>query len=327
VKVTRVASSHRLNPGKYAELEEQARRLGRVRSEVWQRYGSVNGTALSDRQVRDHWLAFGAHKRFGVLANAWKEALRDAMADIALNREAAKIRVKRAVHARAADPAERRRMFTALKAGRWAGDPFLARKMRRYWRRGHNRTHNQIIVRADQYNVRTDDSDRLWLAVPGLVQRKRVRIPLNTLVAPTGTLRLILRGGRVEVHYQIDAATMPSSRRPCGTETMGVDKGYTEALTDSDGNRHGTRLGALLTAESDRIKERNRRRARLRSIANSAEQRGSKANAERRSAEVLRSCTSTPPTPHKPVPAVVASATVAGTGFTASCAGSCIRLT
>ncbi|SCL22769.1 hypothetical protein GA0070624_2603 [Micromonospora rhizosphaerae] len=41
MKVTRIAYSTRLNPGKYAALLEQARRLGRVRSEVWQRYGSI----------------------------------------------------------------------------------------------------------------------------------------------------------------------------------------------------------------------------------------------------------------------------------------------
>ncbi|WP_205650541.1 hypothetical protein [Actinoplanes solisilvae] len=95
MKVTRVAYSRRLNPGKYAALVEQARRLGRVRSQVWQRYGSVAGAALSDRQVRDRWLTVGTHHQFGVLANAWKETVRDAMADIAAHREAAMIGVNR----------------------------------------------------------------------------------------------------------------------------------------------------------------------------------------------------------------------------------------
>ncbi|MEU8261221.1 transposase [Micromonospora sp. NPDC048999] len=169
----------------------------------------------------------------------------------------------------------------ALRADQWAADPFLARQMRQHWKRGRNRTHNQIVVRADQHNTMVDDRGRLWLAVPGLQPRKMVRIPLSTTVAPTGTLRLILRGGRVEVHYQIDAAHMPSSQRPCGEATVGVDKGYTEALTDSDGDPYGTRLGELLTTESDRLKERNRRRAKLRSIANTAAARGNHAKAYR----------------------------------------------
>ncbi|WP_205801021.1 zinc ribbon domain-containing protein [Micromonospora thermarum] len=83
------------------------------------------------------------------------------------------------------------------------------------------------------------------------------------------------------MHYQIDAFQMRSSRRPCGARMIGVDKGYTEALTDSEGEHHGTRLGTLLAAESDRGKERNRRRAKLRSIANNAARRGDHAKAHR----------------------------------------------
>jgi IS605 OrfB family transposase len=274
VKVTRVAYSQSLNAGKYAALREQARRLGVVRSEVWQRYGSVAGAGLTDRQVRDAWLTNGDHRRFGVLANAWKETVRDAMADIKANRESAKVKARRAISRGTTDQAERKRLYTELKADRWASDPYLARLMRRHWRRGHNRTHNHIVVRADQHNTKPDDRGRLWLAIPGLHRRELVKIPLNATVAPTGTLRLILRGGRVEVHYQIDAADMPSSSRPCGDREIGVDKGYTEALTDSDGDHHGTGLGALLTTESDRLKERNRRRAKLRSIANNTSNRG-----------------------------------------------------
>ncbi|MEU5943910.1 transposase, partial [Micromonospora sp. NPDC047548] len=281
MKVTRIAYSAGLNPGKYAALVEQARRLGRVRSEVWQRYGSVGGSGLRDRQVRDQWLADGTYVQFDVLANAWKETVRDAMADISANREAAKVKVRRAIARRTDDPAELKRMVTALRTDRWADHPFLARQMRQHCRRGKNRTHDQIVVRADQHSAVADGRGRLWLAVPGLKPRKMVRIPLSTTIAPTGTLRLILRGGRVEVHYQIDAGQMRSSQRPCGDRKVGVDKGYTEALTDSDGNPHGERLGELLTAESDRLKERNRRRAKLRSIANNAAARGDHAKAHR----------------------------------------------
>ncbi|MEW2327240.1 transposase [Micromonospora chersina] len=283
MKVTRIAYSAALNPGKYAALGEQARRLGRVRSEVWQRYGSINGVGagLRDRQVRDRWLADGTHVQFAVLANAWKETVRDAMADIAANRAAAKVQVRRAINRRASDPAERKRMFTALKADQWVDDPFLSRQMRKHWKRGRNRTHDQIVVRADKYHIAVDGRGRLWLAIPGLEPRKMVRIPLSTTVAPTGTLRLILRGGRVEVHYQIDASQMRSSQRACGEATIGVDKGYTEALTDSDGQPHGAGLGVLLSAESDRLMERNRRRAKLRSIANNAARRGEYAKAHR----------------------------------------------
>lgn len=261
---TRIAYSHHLNAGRYGALNEQARRLGRVRSEVWQRYGSISGVGLTDRQVRARWLADGTHHQFGVLANAWKETVRDAMADIAAARESAKAHVRRAIRSRTGDQAELKKLFGLLKADRWVDNPHLSRQMRSVWRRGHNRTHNQIVVRADQQHTWAGKDGRLWLTVAGLVRRQMIRIPLNTTFPPTGTLRLILRGGRVEIHYQIDATSMRTSQRPCGVATLGVDKGYTEVLVDSDGNQYGGRIGELLTVESDRIKERNRRRAKLR---------------------------------------------------------------
>jgi transposase len=282
VKVTRVAYSSHLNAGKFVQLVEQGRRLGRVRSEVWQRYGSVSGAGLSDRQIRDQWMAEGTATQFEVLANAWKETVRDAVADIAANRAAAKTQVRKAVNRRVSDNAERKRLFAALKTDTWAEDPFLSRQMRKHWKRGRNRTHNQIVVRSDQYRTFTlTDAGTIWLAIPGLERRQLVRIPLNTTVAPSGTLRLILRDQRVEVHYQIDARCMKSSACPAGAREIGVDKGYTEVLTDSDGVHHGTELGELLTSESDHRKIKNARRAKIRSVAEKAIKAGDHAKSKR----------------------------------------------
>ena len=281
-KVTRIAWSKGLNAGKYAQLEEQARRLGRARSEVWQRYGSVSGAQLGDRAVRDRWMADGTCASFGVLANPWKETVRDAMADIRACREAAKVKAREAVRRHTADEHERRRLYRLLKADRWADDRYLSRVMRKYWRRGHNHTGNQIVVRSDQYTTWTlGDGGNVWLAVPGLERRSRVAIPLNTTVAPAGTLRLILRGGRVEVHHQIDDSTLKSAQRPCGIRQVGVDKGYTEVLTDSDGQHHGTELGQLLTTQSDLRKRKGVARSKLRAIRDRAIDAGNQAKAER----------------------------------------------
>lgn len=280
MKVTRIAQSKDLNHGKYSQLAEQASRLGRVRSLVWRKYGSVAGVGVSDRTIRDQWMRDGTSAGFGVLANAWKETVRDAVADITANREAAKVRVRHAITRHTNNDAERKRLFTTLKRDTWTTDPYLSRQMRSHWKRGRNRTHNQIVVRSDQYKTFTlTKGGNVWLAVPGLERRQLVRIPLNTTVEPTGTLRLIIRDGRVEVHYQIDDSGLKSSRRPCGTREIGVDKGYSEVLTDSDGQHHGPELGRLLTAESDRRKLVNTRRAKLRAVAEKASERGNHAKA------------------------------------------------
>jgi IS605 OrfB family transposase len=281
-QVTRIAWSMDLNPGKYAQLAKQARLLGRVRSEVWQRYGSVGGAQVSDRVVRDQWMADGTGAWFGTLANPWKETVRDAMADIRANREAAKGKAREAIRRHTADDHERRRLYRLLKADRWADDPYLSRVMRKYWRRGHNHTANQIVVRSDQYTTWTlAEGGNVWLAVPGLERRSRVAIPLNTTVLPTGTLRLILRGGRVEIHYQVDASILKSAQRPCGIRQIGVDKGYTEVVTDSDGEHHGSELGQLLSIQSDLRKRKGQARAKLRAVRDRALDAGDLGKAER----------------------------------------------
>lgn len=262
MKATRIAYSKHLNAGKFAALSEQARWLGVVRSEVWQRFGSIEGVGKNDRQIRDGWLKAG--RSFGVTATAWKETLRDAKDDIAMTVEAAKVKARQAIRRHTCDEAERKRLYTTLKANQFAADPYLSRVMRKVWRRGHNHTHNQIIVRSDNYTTfQRTEGGKVWLKIPGLEKGKRVAIPLNTIVPPTGTLRVILRSGRVEVHYAIDV--MPAA--DCGGEIIGVDKGYSEVLVDSDGDHHGGELGDLLRSESDRLKLKNQRRAKLRAIA------------------------------------------------------------
>jgi len=257
MKVTRTAQSKNLNKGKYQVLEEQARRLGAIRSEVWQRYGSMGGMGLSDRKILDAWLK---EKRvFPVLANAWKETLRDAKTNIEATMEAAKVRVKQAIRRHTDDEQSRKDLYTQLKSNQFTDNRYLSRVMRKYWQRGHNHTYNQIIVRSDDYTT-FELGGRIWIKIPSLERSKRIAIPLNTNVVPTGMLRLIVRNGSIDVHYTIEVAEIKN----CGNKTVGIDKGYTEVLVDSEGEHHGGGFSELLKAESDT----HQRRAKLRAIAN-----------------------------------------------------------
>ncbi|MCP4301535.1 MAG: transposase, partial [Gammaproteobacteria bacterium] len=160
--------------------------------------------------------------------------------------EAAKVKVRRAIRTRTTDEGERKRLYTLLKSNRFTEDSWLRRKMRKHWKRGRNHTHNQIIVRSDNYRT-FQLGGRAWVKIPGLERGKRIAIPLNTTLEPTGTLRVILRDGRVEIHYAVDV----QETHDCGNAPLGVDKGYTEVLVDSDGDHHGQGLGKVLVDESD----------------------------------------------------------------------------
>jgi hypothetical protein len=121
MKVTRILQAKRPNQGKIAALREQALRLVQVRSEVWQRFGSIQGVGLSDRSIRDQWLK--EQRVFPVSANAWKETLRDAKGDIAANLAAAKVKARRRIRRHTQDDKEQKRLFAALKRDDWTSDP------------------------------------------------------------------------------------------------------------------------------------------------------------------------------------------------------------
>lgn len=262
MKVTRVLYSHKLNQGKFAHLLEQAKLLGRIRSEVWQRFGSISGIKIRDRAIRDQWMR--EERDFGVSANAWKETLRDTISDIRAYREAAKEKVKYSIRHRTDCEEERKRLYTLLKRDEWQSDNFLRRQMRKHFKHGINHTHNQIIIRADMCKP-FELNGQCWLKVPSLVPRKTIQIPLKTTMkhAPSGTLRLILRQGKVEVHYQQEVQIEQS----CGDQIVGLDKGYTEAFVDSDNDRYGEGLGKMISKESDYLNQKYINRNKLRAIA------------------------------------------------------------
>jgi len=260
--VTRIIKSKNLNHGKYEQLSAQAKRLGKVRSEVWHSYGSIKGVSIkSDRKIRDCWLK--EKRLFKVSANAWKETLRDTFGDIKANRESAKEKVRKVVYKQVSDEKKRLELYKELKSEGWTSNNYLRRLMRQYCKHGRNHTENQIVVRSDNYKT-FQLGGHAWLKIPGLQKGKRITIPLNTLVEPTGTLRLILKDGEVEVHYTIEVAQTHN----CGTATIGVDKGYTEVFVDSNGEHYGEGLGQILTQQSDKLKKKYQARNKLRAIAN-----------------------------------------------------------
>lgn len=259
-KATRIAYSKNLNQDKLNCLTEIAARLGALRTELWDRYGSIAGVGLDQRKLRDQWVA--DKRKFDVPVRLWKETLSDTMADIALYREATKVKVRRAIYARTKDKSEQKRLYALLKADCWLEDSFLRRMMRKYFKHGHTCVDNQIILDTGCYTA-FEHGGKVWIDVMSLEYRQRIAIPLNTMVKPDGTLRVILRDDKVEVHYTIDV----ESKVDCGDVIVGIDKGYTEVFTDSDGEKHGLGLGNRLSSESDFCKEKYKKRNKLKSIS------------------------------------------------------------
>jgi hypothetical protein len=101
--------------------------------------------------------------------------------------------------------------------------------MRKYWKHGKNHTFNQIVLEPGSYKCFSHNGKN-YIEVISLVRCKRIAVPIGTDYPITGTCRLIMRDGRVEIHYTIDNADDCA----CGSREIGIDKGYTEALVDSE---------------------------------------------------------------------------------------------
>jgi len=262
MKATRIIKSKNLNQGKYEQLEKQAKQLGNIRSTVWHDFGSISGVSIkSDRKIRDQWLK--EKRQFKVSANAWKETLRDSFGDIKAYREAAKEKVRKVIYQQNPSENKKIRFYKLLSSKSWTTDNYLRRLMRKHWKHGRNHTDNQIVVRSDNYTT-FQLGGCAWIKIPSLQKGKRIPIPLNTNIEPSGTLRLILNDGIVEVHYTIEM----KETKNCGSMTVGIDKGYTEVFVVSDGTEYGKGLGKILTKKSDQLKEKYQKRNKLKAIAN-----------------------------------------------------------
>jgi len=258
--VTRIIKSKNLNQGKYQQLLIQAKWLGKIRSEVWHRFGSVKGVLIkSDRKIRDQWLF--DKRQFNVSANAWIDPLRDSFGNIKANRESAQEKVRKVLYKQVSQEKKRLSLYQKLKSDDWTYDNYLRRLMRKYWKHGRNHTNNQIIVRSDNYTT-FQLGGRTFIKIPSLIRGKRIAIPLNTTIKPTGTLRLILIDGDVEIHYTIDLKEIKN----CGPASLGIDKGYTEVFVDSDGEHYGEGLGELLGKHSDKLKKKYQARNKLKAV-------------------------------------------------------------
>jgi IS605 OrfB family transposase len=269
-KVTRIVYSDDLNQAKYDALNEIAKRCGSIRTEVWRNYGSIGGLGARFRLVRDGWIA---DKHVSILPQRiWRATLSDTLDDIKANTDAAKEFVKRHIFRNIDDKDKHRELFKKLKNDSvWINDSYLRRLMRQYWKHGKNHTFNQIVLEPGSYKCFSHNGKN-YIEVISLKRGKRIAIPIGTDYLITGQIRLILREGQVEIHYTIDNVDL----RSCGSREIGIDKGYTEAFVDSDGDFHGKGLGEVLSKESDYLKKKYQRRNKIKVVLGQVEQKNPK---------------------------------------------------
>lgn len=239
---------------------------GYIRADIWRRYGALGNVGASASAMRTEIVNKKIYDSLNIDGTIRAETTKDIVNDILTYKAAAKLKVRQAIANRTRDENERKRLYTLLKRDEWLADPFLHRQMRKHFRHGKSEVANQFIVRSDKYS--TGNVDGKLVITVRITPKYGDNIVLITTTSGkhvdlTGSnLRIIVKDGFTEIHY----ATEKGDGRACGDQVLGVDKGYTEAFVDSDGEHHGKNFGKVMTEYSDKVATSGKPRNKLHAL-------------------------------------------------------------
>jgi IS605 OrfB family transposase len=264
-----------------AQLAAICKDAGYIRADIWRRYGALGNVGVSASAVRTEIVGKKIYDDLRIDGTIRAETTKDIVNDILTYKAAAKLKVRQAIAKRTSDESERKRLYTLLKRDEWLSDPFLHRQMRKHFRHGESEVSNQFIVRSDRYSTEVVDG-KLLINIR-IAKKYGDNIVLTTTTSGknvdlTGSnLRIIIKDGFTAIHY----ATEKGAGRVCGDQVLGLDKGYTEAFTDSDGDAHGQSFGKVMTEFSDKVSTTGKQRNKLHALEKKHREAGRIAKADR----------------------------------------------
>jgi len=278
--VTRISivGNLKLNKWKSEELDTIASRLGLLRSDLWNEYGSLKAWGVSEYDIDK--ILRPSNGKYELPAKLWETTLYDVISDIHSVQASCIEKVLECLGLRYEKFAANKSVAQhVLESREWLNHPRLRTLVRKFWNRGHTHVANQIVVK--EYNCQTDSNGIVWIQFGGLKKGKVLRIPTTLSTEIIGQLRLIKRNGKWYIHYSTDIQTAPKKQSGM---SIGVDRGYSEvyATSSNDGARFiGKEFGKLQTTESDYRNQKGVRRNKIRSVAKKAIEKGKLALADR----------------------------------------------
>ena len=248
-----------------AELLSTMKKLGIVRSESYNKLGSISHWGLDWKKAYPEVRSFRTPDTLGLPAKLMEWTVSDVAKAITAQQAACTDAVIKKIYKKfPGRDGQRRRneLCKQLKTRAFIDDPLLHRLVRKEFQRGHSWVKNQIVYQQVGYKCKRLSRNTYQLELAGLSRGKRNKITVRSNRKIKGQIRLVYKQllGKFEIHFLVDYGTVeiPANRR-----AIGVDKGYTEAFYDSDGQAHGKNLGKVATKKSDRICAKNRNRGKL----------------------------------------------------------------
>lgn len=248
-----------------AELLATMQRLGVVRSETYNKLGSVNYWRLDWKKAYPLVRGFRTPESLGLPSKLMEWTVSDVSKAISAQQAACIEALHGNIWRRYPgdnNQEKRKQCYKQLSSTKFLANSFLHRIVRKQYQRGHSWVRNQIVYQQGGYKCRRIKRHIYQLELAGLRRGKRNKIIVRSNRKIQGQIRLIHNKNleRFEIHMLVNYGTVETPKK---LKEIGIDKGYTEAFYDSDGNIHGAGLGKLASKKSDRITAKNRNRGKL----------------------------------------------------------------
>ncbi|WP_166482670.1 transposase, partial [Scytonema sp. UIC 10036] len=263
---------------------------------LWNKYGSLQAWGIdkntiikSIRNTPELRKLYGS-ERFNLSSEIWERTVQSVIDDIHAVQEAAKVQVIRQIYSKfkpekkevvkgkkillveSGETSFRDELVKSLNSQEWQQYPLISRWVRQYYKRGHTWVNNQIVINATSGYMKGKGSRKgkvTTYQIPGFMDGKKcqwikVSILTGRVTPKAGRLRFIINAlGKIELHYPktTKIETNPS------TDTVGIDKGFTEGFYGSNGVAYAQGLGTIINNASDSRTQKNKKRQKLFAIS------------------------------------------------------------
>ncbi|WP_293099076.1 hypothetical protein [Moorena sp. SIOASIH] len=237
------------------ELQSTMKKLGIVRAESYNKLGSINHWGLDWKKAVPEVKSFRTPDTLGLPAKLMDWTVNDVAKAITASQAACTDAVIKKIYKRfpGRDGQKiRKELCKQLLTLAFLDNPLLHRLVRKEFQRGHSWVKNRNVYQQVGYKCKRLSRNTYQLELAGLRRGKRNKITVRSNRKIKGQIRLVYNQllERFEIHFLVDYGTVEilADRR-----AIGIDKGYTEAFYDSDGQAHGKRLGRATTKKSVRV--------------------------------------------------------------------------
>ncbi len=268
--------------GDVEKVSMMAKRAGCLRSDIWNKYGSLKCWGMSHQKLYKEFQKTNPPSMYKLPQKQWQKTFERVINDIHACQEAAKTIVIRKIYRHFKPEKDSRgkeikftsfrdELVKSLKTLEWMKYPLLHRWVRQAYHRGHTYVNNQICVGISNGAVVKRISRNVVSVTIGgdlISHRKYEKLTLLFKVGritPTGIFQLLIDSltNEIRLHFPEFVKRSPSN----GVGQSGLDKGYTEAFTDSNNITYGDGIGKVMSRSVSKRHKRGKGRNKLYQIA------------------------------------------------------------